>query len=170
MSDTRNSSTISGVIVGTVVATNDQGQVQVSFPWMGGQNQLYWASIATVMAGSGRGTWFMPEQNDEVLVAFDRGDVNHAYIVGFLWNGVDQPPSTDPHLRLIHSTNGHEIAIYDLPPQNGDTGFVQISDANGNVITMSNAAISIVSKGTVNIQAPNVTINGRRVALAPRPI
>lgn len=166
----KNQSEISGVIVGTVVGTNERGEVQVKFPWMEGKNEIYDASIATVMAGKDRGTWFMPKKDDEVLVSFDRNDANHPYIIGFLWNGVDKPPANDPNLRLIRSSNGHEIAIYDPPVSAGDTGYIQLSDANGNVITMSNASISIISKGTINIQAPSVTINGRLVALAPRPI
>ena len=170
MSFFSDSSDVSGVIVGTVVGTNEEGKVQVKFPWMEGENKLAMASIATVMAGNGRGTWFMPEQDDEVLVAFDRDNSSHPYIIGFLWNGVDKPPTTDPKLRLIHSSNGHEIAIYDPPVTSGDTGYIQLSDANGNVITMSNASITIVSKGSITIQAPNVTINGRPVARAPRPI
>ena len=73
---------------------NGEGRIRVDFPWMGGNNQSYWAPVATLMSGSGRGSWFMPEVGDEVLVAFDHEDVNHPYILGFLWNGKDKPPET----------------------------------------------------------------------------
>jgi uncharacterized protein involved in type VI secretion and phage assembly len=168
-----NSSDISGAIVGTVVSNEDpdgEGKVLVKFPWMGGKNESYWASIATVMAGSGRGSWFMPEKDDEVLVVFDRCSANHPYIVGFLWNGVDKPPTTDPNLRLIHTVNGHEIAIYDPPPSQGDFGYIRISDKHGNVIELSNAQIKIKGVGVLTIDAPTVLINNRPVAPVSKPI
>jgi uncharacterized protein involved in type VI secretion and phage assembly len=168
-----NMSNISGVIVGVVTSTEDpagQGRVQVCFPWMGGKNDSTWASIATVMAGGSRGTWFMPECNDEVLVTFDRTQNDHPYIVGFLWNGVDKPPSNDPHLRLIHTVNGHEIAIFDPPVSGGDTGFVRISDKHGNLVELSNAQIHIKGVGVINIEAPTVLINNRPVAPVSKPI
>ena len=38
-----------------------------------------------------RGAVNLPEVNDEVLVAFERGDLRRPYIVGGLYNGVDTP-------------------------------------------------------------------------------
>jgi len=64
---------ISGVVTGNVtnnIDPNGQGRVQVSFPYLGGQNQSYWAPVATLMSGGKRGSWFMPEIGDEVLVSF----------------------------------------------------------------------------------------------------
>ena len=54
--------------------------------------ESYWAPIASLMAGKKRGARFMPERDDEVLVAFDHGDFDHPYVVGFLWNGADKAP------------------------------------------------------------------------------
>jgi uncharacterized protein involved in type VI secretion and phage assembly len=147
-----------------------EGRVKVRYPWMPGNNEGYWAPVATTMAGGGRGTWFMPEDNDEVLIAFDQGDVRHPYIIGYLWNGEDEPPSNDRNLRLIRTVNGHEIALYDPSISGGDTGYIRIRDAHGNQIELSNANITIQSVGTITINAPTVIINGRPVAPAPRPI
>ena len=47
---------------------------------------MYWARIATLMAGNNRGTVFYPEKDDEVLVAFEHGDIDSPYIIGALWN------------------------------------------------------------------------------------
>ena len=94
---------IQGVVTGRVVNVVDpdhQGRVQVSLPYLGGQNTSYWAPVATMMSGKGRGSWFMPEVGDEVLIAFNQDDVAHPFIVGFLWNGEDTPPSNDRHLRV----------------------------------------------------------------------
>lgn len=166
-------SNICGVVVGIVIDVNDpqgEGRVKVRFPWLPGNNEGYWAPVATTMAGGGRGTWFRPEIDDEVLVAFGHGNVQHPYILGSLWNGEDSPPSDDHHLRLIRTVNGHEIAIHDPEVAAGDTGYISIRDAHGNEIRLSNAQISITSVGTITINAPNIVINGRPVAPAPRPI
>ena len=90
------------------------------------------------------------------LVAFEHGDPNHPYVVGFLWNGQDKPPITDPKRRLIHSVNGHEIELHDPAVAQGDTGGIRIQDAHGNIVELTNGSIRIQSVGTLQITAPNV--------------
>jgi len=160
-----------GLVQGRVVSDPDDiGRVRVSLDWLEGNNRTYWAPIATPMTGGGRGMYYMPEIGDDVLVGFEHGNIDYPFIRGCLWNGEARPPTDDRRLRLIHSVNGHEIAIYDPPVTSGDSGYIQVKDAHGNEITLSNAAITIRSVGTINIQAPNVIINGRPVMVAPRPI
>lgn len=174
---------IYGVVIGTVTDLKDPknlGRVKVQFPWLSGKskpsdensiqedtknNESYWTRIATTMTGANRGTWFMPEIDDEVLVAFEHGDPDHPYIVGFLWNGQDKPPRTDPKKRLIRSLNGHEIELYDPEVNLGDRGYIRLKDAHGNLIELANGRITVSSKSGVEIAAPSVVINGRPVAL-----
>jgi uncharacterized protein involved in type VI secretion and phage assembly len=161
-----------GVVVGTVKELDPaMPAVKVDFDWMSPPQRSHWAPIATLMSGKERGCYFMPRIDDEALIAFEQGDFDHPYVVGFLWNGVDKPPSTEPHLRLIHSVNGHEIGIYDPElPVGGDRGFIRIQDAHGNIIEIGNRRITITGTGNVQINAPNVTINGRLVAPVGPPI
>jgi len=160
-----------GVVVGIVKEIDAElGRVKVDFPWMQPPQRSYWAPIGTPMAGKQRGFYYMPELEDEALVAFEQGDFGHPYVVGFLWNGVDTPPATDRQRRLIHSVNGHEIEIYDPDIQQGDKGYIRLKDAHGNVIELANARITIRSVAAIDIQAPNVTINGRIVAPVTNPI
>jgi uncharacterized protein involved in type VI secretion and phage assembly len=164
---------IDGVVIGTVKSLKDPknlGRIKVHFPWLSDANKSHWARVATLMAGSGRGSWFMPEKDDEVLVAFEHGDTRFPYIVGFLWNGQDKPPRIDPQKRLIRSVNGHEIEIYDPDIKGGDRGYIRLKDAQGNQIELANGSISISSVGGITINAPNVVINGRPVAPSPSPI
>lgn len=161
---------VKGVVVGIVIAVDPaRPAVKVRFPWLSDVDS-HWAPIATIMAGRGRGVFYMPEVDDEVLVAFEHGKLDHPFVVGCLWNGVDTPPTTEQRLRLIHSVNGHEIAIYDGPPTGGDQGFIRIRDAHGNQIELSNAQISITAVGTLQLRAPSVSINGRPVAPVGSPI
>jgi uncharacterized protein involved in type VI secretion and phage assembly len=144
---------VNGVVVGRVRKVNDpagEGRILIEFPWMEGRNQSYWAPPATLMSGGGRGAWFMPEQGDEVLVAFDHGDVNHPYIVGFLWNGVDKPPRTDPALRTIQTVSGHVLEFDDNGGKEkisllfkGDTPSVILEEKSATIKTASGHEVKL---------------------------
>jgi uncharacterized protein involved in type VI secretion and phage assembly len=152
-----------GVMVGTVADVNDpqgEGRVRLQFAWLGGENQTFWAPIAAAMAGDLRGAFFMPEVADEVLVAFERGDINFPYVIGFLWNGKDRPPSQSVRERIFKSVNGHAIRFLDSTPDGGSLGAVVIEDAHGNRITLSSGKITIKSVAVIEIDAPVITLQG----------
>lgn len=111
---------IVGVVPGIVTDNQDPdglGRVKVRFPWLSDDNETGWVRIATLMAGGQRGSFFLPEVDDEVLVAFEQGDINHPYVLGALWNGPDTPPETNSdgqnNIRKIRSRSGHEIIFND---------------------------------------------------------
>ena len=89
-----------GVSPALVVDNKDpdgQGRVKVSLPWSPdakGASCEVWARLATMLAGNNRGSWFIPDVNDEVLLAFEAGDPRRAYVIGALWNGSDAPPAS----------------------------------------------------------------------------
>ena len=164
---------IHGIVPGKVIDVNDpagMGRVNVKLPIYTGQDQAYWAPVATMMAGGTRGSWFMPEKDDDVLVAFQDGDVAHPHIIGYLWNGQQQPPRTDPHMRVLQSVNGHMIEMYDPPAGSADSGYLRLRDAYGNEIVLQDANIAIKSVGSVTIDGPSVVINGRPVLPMGGPI
>jgi uncharacterized protein involved in type VI secretion and phage assembly len=166
-------SQINGVVIGLVTNVNDpdkRGHIKVHFPWLDDSHETDWIRIATMMGGNGRGSFFLPEVKDEVLVAFDHGDARFPYVVGFMWNGQDQPPADHVRLRRIQSVNGHRISFIDATPSHGSKGALVIEDAHGNTISMSNGKIAIKSVAVLEIQAPIVTINGRVVCPNPNPI
>jgi uncharacterized protein involved in type VI secretion and phage assembly len=113
-----------GVVTGVVTSNKDDeglGRVKVSFPWRGGESgkedESYYARVASLMTGNGRGMVFLPEVDDEVLVAFEHGDLNHPYIIGSLWNSKDKHPEPNSdgknNIRKIKSRSGHEIIFND---------------------------------------------------------
>jgi uncharacterized protein involved in type VI secretion and phage assembly len=111
-------STVNGVVVGIVKSLEDPenlGRIQVHFPWLSEQNNTFWARTATLMTGRERGSWFMPELEDEVLVAFERCDTQHPYIIGYLWNGQDKPPNDeiDTKVRRLRTVSGHQLDFDD---------------------------------------------------------
>jgi phage baseplate assembly protein V len=93
------------------------GRVKLKFPGLPDAPESAWARVSTPMAGKKRGWVSIPEVGDEVLVAFSHGDVNHAVVVGSVYNGVDVPPYTNDdgknNLRVFQSRSGHRVTFDD---------------------------------------------------------
>jgi len=109
-----------GVEIGIVTNVQDPdklGRVKVCFPRLPGKPEGDWCRVAQPAAGAGRGFYWLPQVNDEVLVAFERGEARQPYVIGSLWNGVDKPMKdayTDDNTRLmIQTKSGHQIILDD---------------------------------------------------------
>jgi uncharacterized protein involved in type VI secretion and phage assembly len=166
-----------------------QGRVQISLPWApdpaGGQYRA-WARLATLMAGGSRGSWFIPDVDDEVLVAFEGGDPRRPYVVGALWNGRDQPPETmdgaGRNLRkLLRSRNGVKLTFDDSDGQEqliietpggqkvtlkDGPGTVEIADSNGNTIKLEPSGVTITASARLSISASAVEISAGTVSVS----
>ncbi|MBI1742448.1 hypothetical protein HYR54_05190 [Candidatus Acetothermia bacterium] len=110
-----------GVTVGKVINLLDPltlGRVQVQLPSIDSLDLSPWARVAVPMAGLLHGYYFIPNIGDEVLVAFEHGDVNAPYIIGSLWNALAPPPlpSPVPQIRAIRTIGGNQIVFTELPP------------------------------------------------------
>jgi uncharacterized protein involved in type VI secretion and phage assembly len=134
------------------------------------------------MAGPSRGVYFVPEVNDEVLVAFERGDVRFPFIVGSLWNGVDKAPASNSDgkndLRLIHSRKGHRLTFDDgargrvrLELSDGkhiefDDRGLRLDDGKGNSIAFASGSgsVEIKAAASLTIKAPSITIDATGTA------
>jgi uncharacterized protein involved in type VI secretion and phage assembly len=157
-------------LVTDVQDPDGQGRVKVSLPFVNsdeGPQAAAWARLATFMAGADRGSWFIPEVNDEVLVAFLAGDARHPVVIGALWNGVDAPPETmdaDNNLRSITSRSGHRLLFDDTAAaervvlETAGGHRLTLDDASGGTVTLEHsngASMTIDSSGTVAITAVN---------------
>lgn len=155
---------IYGVAIGIVTNNQDPqnlGRVKVKFPWLDEQIESNWIRIAAPMAGKGRGVYFLPEVEDEVLLIFEHGDIRFPYIIGGLWNGQDQPPIDNQdgknNIRLIKSRSGQTIRLDDSEGQEK----IEIFDKNGeNKITWdtANQAITITAAQDITLTATQGTI------------
>jgi uncharacterized protein involved in type VI secretion and phage assembly len=166
---------IIGVVVGVVTNNQDPdslGRVKVKFPWLSDVDESSWARVAAPMAGKDRGVYFLPEVDDEVLVAFEHGDVRFPYVVGALWNGKDAPPDTNSdgknNLRIIKSRSGHVIKLNDEDGKE-TIEIVDKSEKNSIVIDTAKNSITITSgkditlsatDGTIKLDAKNIEIKG----------
>jgi uncharacterized protein involved in type VI secretion and phage assembly len=162
-------SELNGLVIGLVTQVA-VGRIKVNYPWLEETHESDWIRVASTMSGNNRGTCFMPELQDEVLLGFDKGSSRTPYVIGFLWNGVDAPPSQDVRDRRITSTNGHSIRFLDSTPSGGSLGALVIEDAHGNAITLSNGKITIRSQGVLELTSPHITLNGRIVVPSGNPI
>jgi uncharacterized protein involved in type VI secretion and phage assembly len=145
---------MNGVVAAVVVNRDDPdnlGRVKVRYSFQEEGDESYWVRIATLMSGNRRGSWFMPEVKDEVLVAFDNGDMQNPYIVGFLWNEDARPPNEgiDANVRRLQTVSGHVLEFDDRPGQPKIT----LTTRSGYAITINETTQEI------NISAPTVTIN-----------
>lgn len=165
---------IKGVVVGNVVDVNDpngEGRIRVDFPWMGGQNTLYWAPVATFMSGSGRGSWFMPEVGDEVLVAFEHEDAEHPFVLGFLWNGKDKPPETSSHKRLLKSVKGHTVLLDDtdgsekIEITTGKGLKITMDDTSNSITIEASDSVTVKANNSITIQATDVSVKAPKIEL-----
>ena len=70
-----------------------EGRIQIALPpALAGAEVLAWARIAVPYAGKDRGLFLLPEPGDEVLVAFEGGDLAFPFVLGALWSSYAVPP------------------------------------------------------------------------------
>ncbi len=153
-----------GVVVGTVQDNNETlavppttplGRVKVAFPGLSESFTSGWAPCARPMAGSDSGFYALPEVGDQVLVAFEHGDLGRPYVLGALWAVGSEPPETNAdglnNRRVIQSRAGHTITFDDTSP----AGKLVIADQAGSSITLdsSDGSISIEAKQDLTISA-----------------
>jgi uncharacterized protein involved in type VI secretion and phage assembly len=163
-----------GVAVGIVTNNKDPenlGRVRVKFPWFSDDDESQWARIATFMAGKNRGALFLPEVDDEVLVAFEHGDMRRPYIIGALWNGVDTPPQEfandgKNNLRVIKSRSGHLIKLDDTDgaekieviDKSGKNSIVIDAKENTITITSDKDIVLKAAKGKISLQSKEIEL------------
>jgi uncharacterized protein involved in type VI secretion and phage assembly len=114
------------------------------------------APVAAPLAGKNRGAFYMPEIEDEVLVCFDQGNINHPYIIGYLWNGVDKPPETDPKNRIFLSPGGNTLRFED--GDNAKKVILQSSSGHKIVLddTSSADSITLQTRGNLSVTLSDV--------------
>jgi uncharacterized protein involved in type VI secretion and phage assembly len=155
---------IYGVVAAVVSNTKDpdeMGRVKVMYPWLGKDAEGYWARVSVPMAGKETGIYFLPEVDDQVLVAFEQGDERFPYVIGSLWNGKDKPPVMNNDGKndvcLIRSRSGHTVRLTDEDNKEK----IEIIDKSGkNTISIDTAknTITITSEKDVIISAPSGAI------------
>lgn len=175
-------------LVTDIVDPEGLGRVKIALPWSpdtGGARYETWARLATLMAGKNRGSWFIPDVDDEVLIVFEGGDPRRPYVIGSLWNGHDTPPETmdgagKNFKKVLRSRNGVKITLDDtdgreqliLETPGGQKvtlkdgpGAVEIVDSNGNSIKLETSGITITASAKVTVNASQVAVSAGMVTV-----
>ncbi|WP_406102674.1 phage baseplate assembly protein V [Streptomyces sp. NBC_01003] len=157
------------------------GRVKVCFPGLSDRFTSEWAPCARPMAGQDMGFYWLPEVGDQVLVAFEYGDLSKPYVIGALWNADQPPPETNTDgtnsTRVIKSRAGHTITFDDdkaggeLVIQDGGRGSRITLNATDGSLTISAAGdLNITAGGSVTLAAAGgattVTVNETEVDIS----
>jgi phage protein D/phage baseplate assembly protein gpV len=160
------------VVVGIVTNNRDPdglGRVKVRFPTLPGNEESNWARLVSLMAGAGRGFEFIPEVNDEVLVAFEHDDSHRPFVLGALWNGQDKPPEGSDKVvsstgkverRIIRSRSGHSIILDDSDGKE-KVSIVDKTDKNSIEIDSPKNTLSVKADDKIEIN----TKSGHKILL-----
>ena len=138
----------------------------MKYPWLPKMNSSElsscWARLTFVGGGADRGIVFLPEVNDEVLLAFENGDMSSPYVLGVLYNGKDKLPKGSADLidagtkkvnqRVIVSRSGHKIILDDTSGKE----MITIQDKTGKnkiEIDSTKNEFKIISEGKLDLQS-----------------
>lgn len=159
-----------GVYPAIVTNINDpdkSGRVKVKYPWLDDTLESGWARVAVIGGGKDRGFQWLPEVNDEVVIAFEQGDFNHPFVLAGLHNGKDNIPEKTAvkngkvEIRTLKTREGHIIRLND---KNGEQK-IEIIDAKSNtsiVMDTQNKKITITTKDKFVVNADgDVTVNAK---------
>ena len=157
---------VSREMVGAAVALvtdnedpDNLGRIKIKYPWLDDEAESFWAPVVCFYAGPDRGSYLMPEVEDEVLVMFHHGDPSSPFIVGSLWNGVDVIPGTgnpdgENNTKWWQSRSGHKFIFEDKDGAESIT----LVDKSGNlemIIDVAADTITIEAKtGDIYFDAP----------------
>ena len=167
---------------------DNQGRVKITLPWSpdanGGRYEA-WARLATLFGGNNRGSWFVPDVDDEVLVAFEHGDARRPYVLGGLWNGRDKPPETmdgagKNFKKVLCSRNGVKVTLDDHDGQEtlqletpggqkitlkDGPGSIEIVDSNSNSVKLEVSGVTISAAAKLTINAAQISVSAGMVTV-----
>ncbi|UMG94811.1 phage baseplate assembly protein V [Nocardioides sp. TF02-7] len=196
----RSDARVDGVLVGVVTDLNDPdgyGRVRVKLPVLehtSGEIQTAWARVATFDAGQQRGATFLPEVDDEVLVAFEGGSVRRPVVIGALFSGKRQQPElgrllspnkAKVNVRRLTSRTGHTLEMVDEDGNDqlllrhgkgemkvalhGPTKKLTVESHGGDIeLTTGQASISLFKNGDIKIKGVRIEVDAMMLSVAAK--
>lgn len=138
------------------------GRIRVQFSWQELQDENMWTPwlrIAQAHGGDDKGSYIIPEIDEEVMVGFENGNAEKPYVIGTLYHGKQRPGdgwySDSNDIKAFRTRNGHTVEVHDV----ADGGYIRIYD-NGKenyILTYSTdeKLIKLESKGNIELYADN---------------
>lgn len=148
--------------------------MKVKYPWLSDRDESHWARLSAPGAGANRGLVWVPDVGDEVLLAFEHGDINRPYVLGGLWSqpapfpgNINQMVDGQGKVKLHGFIAGDfQVMISEEP---GDEWVALIDKNKQNRVTLNRTSnkIEVVSRGDIVLEATqgNITLRGNQVEI-----
>jgi Rhs element Vgr protein len=153
-------------------------RIKVKVPLVDEKEDGIWARVSTLDAGNDRGSFFLPELKDEVVLGFINDDPRQAVVLGMLNSKKNAAPVTASDknnekgfytrskMKLVFDDDQPSVTI--ITPKkksiviNDKDGSIVLKDELNNKITMDSNGISIESAKDINLKATGqVIVNGK---------
>ena len=170
-----------GVFLAIVKENLEEGsdskyKLKVRFPWLPSDSEemSYFARIAIPMAGKERGTYYLPEVEDQVLVVFEHGDISKPIVIGAVFNEQQKPPENNAEgpndLRVIKSRSGHRVCLDD---KDGSERITIYDGSGKNIFLFDSKEKSVTiqaTDGDIEITASSgaVRMHGQKVSITTK--
>jgi len=166
-----------GLAVARVNQIDAQGRVTLLFPWLAPDYVSDWVRVASPMAGKGRGLYLPLQVDDEVLVAFEQGDIDRPFVLGAVWNASASPPdlqqgsasgSSDAEKRqyAFRSPGGLALWFDDKARRivlgDGEKNQLIIDAREGSVSLKVAGDLALEGKGTLNLKCGVLSAHARQ--------
>jgi len=173
----------SGVVLQLEEDPKGENRILVNIPMLHPGGEGVWTRVSTLDAGENRGSFFLPEIGDEVLVGFLDNDPRYPVLLGMMNSSSKPAPLTasdDNHEKGFITRSGLKILFNDdtksieintpkgkLIRLDEDEGIIDIKDENSNTIKMNSEGITIESCKDLNIKAAgDISIEGINISAA----
>jgi Rhs element Vgr protein len=164
---------IEGLQIGIVTQLKDdpdgENRILVKIPVIHNDDDGAWCRVCTLDAGDNRGSFFLPEIEDEVIVGFINNDPRHGVVLGMVNSSSKPAPLTatdDNHekgfqtrseMKMIFNDDKKSILI-ETPAGNKveiteEDKKIHLEDQNGNKLTMNSDGITIESSKDIILKA-----------------
>jgi Rhs element Vgr protein len=184
-SATGQASSIHGLQIGIVTGITDstgQYRIKIRLPMVNDKDDGIYARVATLDAGNKRGTFFRPEQDDEVIVGFMNDDPQNPIVLGMMHSSAKpapiEPDDQNPEkgyvsrsaIKLIYNDEKKSIHI-ETPANrvfemNDDESSITMQDAKGNKMVIDDNGISIESATDLTIKAgSSISISAPQISV-----
>jgi Rhs element Vgr protein len=164
---------IHGLHIGVVTQLeNDpegEDRILVKLPLLDNNEKGIWSRVSTLDAGKERGSFFLPEIGDEVIVGFINDDPRDAVILGMVHSkakAAPLPAQDTNHIKGFVTRSKMKVLFDDeksiitivTPATNtmvvsDDEKSITIKDQTGNEVKLSDAGISMKSPKDIKIEA-----------------
>ncbi|MDB4292820.1 phage baseplate assembly protein V [Maribacter sp.] len=135
------------------------GRIKVQFPWQKAKGtSTPWIKMSTPYSGGGKGFYFIPEKEEEVLVGFEGDNPEKPFVLSAGYNTAANSGFADPdnNIKAIKTRSGHLIEMNDKDGEESIT----ITDKNSNKIFLNtkDSSIAITAPANLSLTADTIDI------------